>query len=376
MKQSKTLSRTNTKKISRSALQPKANSLSYKKIYFPYIVTLVVLVLGFFTAAMYGNKVSQGSSKKVVLSYATSISSSDLLNATNAERSAAGASSLSLNSKLTNAAQAKANDMVARNYWSHNTPDGLAPWVFISNAGYSYSRAAENLANGFSNSSSVIRGWMDSTAHRTAMLNTEYSEVGFGYANSASFTDQGESTVVVAMYAKPYTTPTPTPPAAPTPTPAPPTPPAQQVTPTPAPSAAIPTKNASQQPTPQTTNTEPQVPEPTPAPTEPTIPVKESPPTLSPVDLPYATDTTSQVPSKTIKKLNTIFRQYATQVGITLLIVTVAVGVFWLYKHSKAFHRAFIKGERYVLTHIYIDALFLVLILVGIYLLQNVGKVL
>src|SRR5690606_15094544 len=48
-----------------------------------------------------------------VLGYATNVSISGLLSATNSERSAAGKSSLKLNSKLNAAAQGKANHMIS-----------------------------------------------------------------------------------------------------------------------------------------------------------------------------------------------------------------------------------------------------------------------
>ncbi len=59
------------------------------------------------------------------------MSRNGLLISTNTERSSNGLPALSINDKLNQAAQAKANDMVARDYWSHNTPDGQEPWVFF-----------------------------------------------------------------------------------------------------------------------------------------------------------------------------------------------------------------------------------------------------
>lgn len=94
-----------------------------------------------------------------VLAYATSIGNTGLLSATNQRRAAAGVGALSINSKLNQAAQAKANDMASRNYWAHNTPEGNPPWTFITNAGYSYDKAGENLACGFDESNDVITGW-------------------------------------------------------------------------------------------------------------------------------------------------------------------------------------------------------------------------
>ena len=79
-----------------------------------------------------------------VLAYATNVSHSGLLSYTNQNRSANGLAGLTLQSQLNSAAQAKANDMVAKDYWSHTSPDGRQPWDFITAAGYSYSTAGEN----------------------------------------------------------------------------------------------------------------------------------------------------------------------------------------------------------------------------------------
>lgn len=133
-----------------------------------------------------------------VLGYATDVNVSDIFHITNQDRAAAGVSSLDLNSKLTQAAQAKAADMFAKNYWAHNSPTGATPWTFITNAGYNYAYAAENLAMNFSTSSGVVAGWMGSSEHRANMLNGVYKDVGIAVMNG---TLQGEATtLVVAMY--------------------------------------------------------------------------------------------------------------------------------------------------------------------------------
>src|SRR4051794_33523320 len=43
---------------------------------------------------------------------------------TNEQRANAGIAALSLNPKLNQSAKAKCDDMVAKNYWSHNDPSG------------------------------------------------------------------------------------------------------------------------------------------------------------------------------------------------------------------------------------------------------------
>ncbi len=137
-----------------------------------------------------------------VLGYATNVGSGDLLSLTNANRANSGLKALTLNSTLSQAAQNKANHMIANNYWSHVAPDGTTPWYFFDQAGYSYSRAGENLAYGFTTSSGVVTGWMNSPSHAANILDSSFTEVGFGYANGAAF-QGGENTVVVALYAQP-----------------------------------------------------------------------------------------------------------------------------------------------------------------------------
>ncbi len=131
----------------------------------------------------------------------SSITVTDLYNLSNQERSNAGLSTLSLNYKLNSAAYAKANHMIANNYWAHVAPDGTTPWYFINNSGYSYVTAGENLAKGFSTSSGVTTGWMNSPTHRANILNASYKEVGYAVVDGILLGSQ--TTLVVAMYCDP-----------------------------------------------------------------------------------------------------------------------------------------------------------------------------
>src|SRR5690348_7981084 len=105
------------------------HSHHYVQTYWPYLPIVGVLVIGLLANTWLG-RVHQS-----VLGYATDMSIQELLNGTNAQRSANGEALLALNAELDSAAQAKANDMAARDYWSHNTPDGKTPWTFITAAG-------------------------------------------------------------------------------------------------------------------------------------------------------------------------------------------------------------------------------------------------
>jgi hypothetical protein len=136
-----------------------------------------------------------------VLGYATDVNASSLYSLTNQQRAAAGLPGLSLNSQLTAAAQNKAADMFAKNYWAHNSPDGLTPWYFISGAGYQYSAAGENLAEGFDTSDGVMTGWMNSPGHRANILNSLYKDVGIAVMNGTLL--GSPTTLVVAEYGAP-----------------------------------------------------------------------------------------------------------------------------------------------------------------------------
>ncbi|MDB5184597.1 MAG: hypothetical protein JWN38_405 [Candidatus Saccharibacteria bacterium] len=168
----------------------------YLKHYWPYIPMLLVVVVGLAVNSLW-------SSAGGVLGASSDFSADSLLASTNSQRLADHESGLTLNAQLTSAAQTKANDMVARNYWSHNTPDGKAPWTFIIASGYNYEKAGENLAYGFDGASQTITGWMNSPEHRANILNAGYKNVGFGVAESPSFQGKPNTTVVVAMYASP-----------------------------------------------------------------------------------------------------------------------------------------------------------------------------
>lgn len=173
----------------------------FLKVYYPYLPLLAIVISGVLLSLPWQPRgVSRG-----VLAYATNTSVSGLLQETNSRRAANGKKTLTLNSQLNAAAQAKAQDMANRNYWSHTTPDGQSPWVFVSQAGYQYQKAGENLAYGFATSADTVSGWMNSPSHKDNMLDAAFSDVGFGIVNAADYQNSGPQTIVVALYGQPKT---------------------------------------------------------------------------------------------------------------------------------------------------------------------------
>ena len=172
-------------------------SQHYAKPYWPYLPLLLIVGLGLIFNNFWSNRAHD------VLGDRTGMNTMALLTGTNAQRTHDHEAILHLNSRLNAAAQAKANDMAAHNYWSHDAPDGRTPWTFITAAHYSYQTAGENLAYGFADSTSVVTAWMNSAEHRANILDKNYQDVGFGVASSPNYQNSGPETIVVAMYAEP-----------------------------------------------------------------------------------------------------------------------------------------------------------------------------
>ncbi|PPK64372.1 uncharacterized protein YkwD [Actinokineospora auranticolor] len=116
-------------------------------------------------------------------------SASQVLSLTNAERARAGCPPLRLDSRLNSAAQSHSNDMSARHYFSHTTPEGLTFADRARAAGYD-APAAENIAAGYTSASAVMAGWMSSSGHRANILNCAYLTMGSGYAADGNYWTQ------------------------------------------------------------------------------------------------------------------------------------------------------------------------------------------
>ena len=104
--------------------------------------------------------------------------SNQILELINTERKSNGGSGLSSNSELNSAALSKAQDMVDKEYFAHESPDGRMPWNFINRSEYAYLFAGENLAMNFSSAQSAHNALMLSETHKKNILNKRYSDVG------------------------------------------------------------------------------------------------------------------------------------------------------------------------------------------------------
>jgi uncharacterized protein YkwD len=105
---------------------------------------------------------------------------------TNAERQRAGCAPLEVDSRLTAAAQAHAEDMAANRYFDHTSLDGRSFADRIRDAGYP-DPGAENIAQGQPDARSVVADWMDSPGHRRNILDCSLRAIGVGHAGADDY---------------------------------------------------------------------------------------------------------------------------------------------------------------------------------------------
>ncbi|WP_367136577.1 MULTISPECIES: CAP domain-containing protein [Streptomyces] len=105
---------------------------------------------------------------------------------TNAERAAAGLRPLAEDHRLAAAAQAHSDDMVARDFYAHTSPEGSEPWDRARAAGAPHPGIGENIACGQRSAAEVVQGWMNSPGHRANILKPDFAYIGIGYATGSS----------------------------------------------------------------------------------------------------------------------------------------------------------------------------------------------
>lgn len=346
--------RTHTRNHTKRHGKHHKQSRSYAKTYFPYLPLFISIIASIFLSFWQPNKQN-------TLAYATGMSRGGLLASTNQHRATSGRAALTLNSSLNSSAQAKANDMVNKNYWSHTTPSGQEPWVFIDNAGYAYAKAGENLAYGFTTAADAVVGWMNSPTHKANMLDGSFSEVGFGFANSANFNGDGQQTVIVAHYGQPQ---------------------AVASKPAPAPTAAAPTapsslgESSAPAPTTEPRPKKPSAAEAQKKPEQPTDKKEESAiPLTTASPMPFAASET-----QVISKGQSLTQGHAPWIlGATVLLTGLALIILLLHHSLKArhlLHDIRHGTERFVLHHPLLESTLLGLALLAAVLSRATGVIL
>ncbi|MBW6441050.1 hypothetical protein K0B03_03400, partial [Patescibacteria group bacterium] len=103
-----------------------------------------------------------------------------VLNWTNIQRDETESFSALLKSNiLDEIAMARLEDMFAKQYFEHISPEGFGASDIAKDVNYEYISIGENIALGnFKDDQTLVQAWMDSPGHRANILNTSYTEIG------------------------------------------------------------------------------------------------------------------------------------------------------------------------------------------------------
>lgn len=187
---------TNMRKKMKHALIPHSDN-DYKPTLFHFASISAVLVVGiiFFISSLAANKYI------LTTQQGAAVYSSVLVDLTNKARAENDASNLVVSNTLTKAAQMKADDMAARQYFAHTSPDGTTPWYWFQKSGYAFAYAGENLAVDFTESADVENAWLASPKHRENIVDSRFTEIGI--ATKTAMWQGRQTTFVVQLFGAP-----------------------------------------------------------------------------------------------------------------------------------------------------------------------------
>ena len=110
----------------------------------------------------------------------------EVFNLINQQRANNGLPALKIDNELQRVARIKAQDMVDKNYFSHNSPTYGSPFDMMKSFKISYKTAGENIA-GNNNNSSAVTAWMNSPGHKANILNSSFNYTGVGVVNGSKY---------------------------------------------------------------------------------------------------------------------------------------------------------------------------------------------
>lgn len=106
----------------------------------------------------------------------------EMLERVNTVRRGIGLKPVALDPRLTAAAQAHAQDMLARSYYNHVSPEGRTARQRVQAAGYIADVTAENIAAGQTSVEDALGAWLHSSDHRRNLLDPRFTHLGIGMA--------------------------------------------------------------------------------------------------------------------------------------------------------------------------------------------------
>jgi uncharacterized protein YkwD len=115
---------------------------------------------------------------------------SRVLELVNRERAKAGMAALKLEPHLAVAARGHSYDMALRNYFSHDSAEGISAEQRLRGSGIDYTEMGENIYEDDLPARDqlperAVRQWMASPGHRKNMLSPAFNQTGVGMARAA-----------------------------------------------------------------------------------------------------------------------------------------------------------------------------------------------
>lgn len=102
----------------------------------------------------------------------------EVIELVNKERMANGRRPVSFTDKMQQAVHIRKEEV--KSYYSHTRPDGTSCFTVFDEVGVNAYGAGENIAGGYSTPAAVMNGWMNSTGHRSNILDSSFSHMGAG----------------------------------------------------------------------------------------------------------------------------------------------------------------------------------------------------
>ena len=126
-----------------------------------------------------------------------------------AERVKRDRSPLEADERLTEAARAKAGDMVDKQYFAHVGPDERDVRDWVQPTGYLEGTGAAGLGENLGWASAggatplrIVEGWMNSPSHRRNILRTEWEDTGLGVVRGAPREEGGGGATYVQVFGR------------------------------------------------------------------------------------------------------------------------------------------------------------------------------
>ncbi len=136
---------------------------------------------GLFTQGAYeeATKLSSGIPAKAETPEVLSSTEQQVADLVNAERTMLGLEPLVLDPELSQLAEIRAVEIIS--LFSHTRPDGRKCTTVMTDAGYEYKRAAENIAYGQTSPDAVMKAWINSSSHYKNIICPNYTKIGVGH---------------------------------------------------------------------------------------------------------------------------------------------------------------------------------------------------